>query len=143
MASVADDTTPGKETSSSTESGVGNKPRRPRRRPQVSARQVAHGAKVGSDAIRSRVASVVWIAAVLCAVVLALGALLFALGAEKDNAVVQWVTNLAEVLAGPAGGPHDGIFDFGGSAKNALANWGMAAAFYLIVGRVADRIIRP
>jgi hypothetical protein len=142
MASVADDTTPGKGTSS-TEGDLGNRSRRPRRRPAVSAKQVAHGAKVGADAVRTRVASVVWIAAVVCGAVLAVAALLFALGAEKDNQVVQWVTNLAEILAGPAGGPHDGIFDFGGSAKNALANWGIAAAFYLIAGRVADRIIRP
>jgi hypothetical protein len=49
------------------------------------------------------------------------------------------------VLAGPAGDQNGGIFDFGpkDEAKNALANWGVAAIFYLVVGRLLDRIIRP
>jgi hypothetical protein len=141
MSAVTDDTTSGKQT----EHEEGNA-KKPRRRPRVSARKVAHGAKVGSDAIRSRIASVVWIIAVVFAVILALAAVLVALDpANEQNAVVEWLTNTASVLAGPAGDQNGGIFDFGRNeeAKNALANWGIAALFYLIVGRVLDRIIRP
>jgi hypothetical protein len=40
----------------------------------------------------------------------------------------------------------NGIFTFhGGDAatKNALANWGLAAVAYLVVGRILERVIRP
>ncbi|MDQ4007906.1 MAG: hypothetical protein M3211_07430 [Actinomycetota bacterium] len=146
MSSVADETTSGKETAPEAESG-GKASRR--RRPSVSAKKVAHGAKVGSDAIRSRVASIVWLIAVICAAVLALGALLVALDANARNSVVQWITDTAGVLSGPFGDAEGGVFNFekkNGSAdtvKNALVNWGIAAVAYLVVGRVADRIIRP
>jgi hypothetical protein len=145
MSSVTDDTTSGKATTAKDEGEAQAKSRRPRRRPTVSARQV----KAGSDAVRSRVASVIWLIAVACAVILALGALLVALGAETDNPVVQWMRDTAGVLAGPAGGIQDGIFDFekqngnNDGVKNALVNWGIAAIAYLVIGRVLDRIIRP
>jgi phage FluMu gp28-like protein len=141
MSAVTDDTASGKPTSA--EDGDGTKSRR---RPRVSARKVAHGAKVGTDAVRSRIASVVWIVAVVFAVILALAAVLVALGpANEQNTVVEWLTSTASVLAGPAGDQTGGIFDFGRNeeAKNALANWGIAAIFYLVVGRLLDRIIRP
>ena len=144
MSSVADETTSGKETAPEAESG-GKASRR--RRPSVSAKKVAHGAKVGSDVIRSRVASIIWLVAVICAAILAIGALMIALGAQADNPIVEWFTNAADFLAGPAGNENRGIFDFGSSdsaeTKNALVNWGIAAVAYLVVGRVADRIIRP
>jgi hypothetical protein len=146
MSSVTDDTTSGKEITPD-EGEAGTKSRRPRRRPRVSAKQVAHGAKVGSDAIRSRIASVVWLVAVLFAAVLALAAILVALDpVDKQNSVVEWLTGAADVLAGPAGNESGGIFTFesaNAQAKNALANWGIAAVFYLVVGRVLERIIRP
>jgi hypothetical protein len=143
MSAVTDDAASGKPTSAEHE---GAEAKKSRRRPRVSARQVAHGAKVGSDAIRSRIASVVWIVAVLFAVILALAAVLIALdSANEQNAVVEWLTNTAGVLAGPAGDETGGIFDFGRNeeAKNALANWGVAALFYLVLGRLLDRVIRP
>jgi hypothetical protein len=152
MSSLADDTTSGSETSSTGASTTGRQAR-PRRRPSVSARQVAHGAKVGSDAIRSRVASVVWIAFVVLAVIIALGALLIALDPVNErNTAVQWLTDSAQNIANlvvPFGGPHGGVFDFAKKSgspdqvKNVLVNWGIAAVVYLVVGRIADRIIRP
>ena len=143
MSSVADETTSGRETPEAEPGGKASR----RRRPTVSAKQVAHGATVGSDAIRSRVASIVWLLAVACAAILAIGALMIALGAQADNAIVEWFTGAADFLAGPAGNENRGIFDFGGGdsgeTKNALVNWGIAAVAYLVVGRVLDRIIRP
>ncbi|MGH3356750.1 MAG: hypothetical protein ACRDOJ_12705, partial [Nocardioidaceae bacterium] len=71
MASVADDTTD-KAAATSTNGGSAKKPRR--RGP--SAKTVARQAKAGTDAVRSRIASLVWIIAVVCAAILAIGALL-------------------------------------------------------------------
>ena len=97
--------------------------------------------KKGTDALRNRIASIVWIVAVLCAVVLALGALLISLDANPDNALVEFVTDAAKRLDGPFAN----VFEFDGEnarTKARLVNWGLAALAYLIVGRVADRIIR-
>jgi hypothetical protein len=148
MSSVADETTSGKEPTTTGEAAAG-KARRPRRR--ISARQVAHGAKVGSDAIRSRIASVVWIIAVVCAVILALGAVLAALHnyVNPGNPVVETIRGVGNVIAGPFGDIDDagkfrgGVFDLSTTAKDALANWGVATVAYLVVGRVLDRVIRP
>lgn len=150
MSSVADETTSGNEATPKAADEGGTKTGPPRRRPRVSARQVAHGAKVGSDAIRSRIASIVWIVAVVCAVVLALAAVLIALqdNVKAGNPIVEWLTNASNVLAGPFGDVNrnafnGGVFDLASTPKEALANWGVAAVVYLIVGRVLDRLIRP
>jgi hypothetical protein len=158
MASVADDTAPGKEsepastetTSTETERGIRATSRRPRRRPSISAKQVAHGAKVGTDVARARIASIVRLAALLCGIIVAVAALLIALAdnVREANPVVEWLTGVASALAGPFGDVKDdafsgGVFDLGTTAKDVLTNWGVAAVLYFIAGRVADRIIRP
>lgn len=102
------------------------------------------GAKVkaGSDAVRSKIASVVWLIAVVCALFLAVGALLIALKANQQNTIVELVLDGARYLDGPFAN----IFTFEGSnaeVKDALVNWGIAAVVYLIIGKVLDRIIRP
>ncbi len=97
--------------------------------------------KKGTDALRNRIASVVWLVAVVCAVILALGALLISLEANPDNSLVVWVTDAAKRLDGPFAN----VFQFDGDnarTKERLVNWGLAALAYLIVGRVLDRIIR-
>ena len=158
--STSDRETPAKETSSARETPPNQtsvkdehmdagKDKRARRAPKVSAKEVAHGAKVGSDAIRNRVASIVWIIAVVCAVILILAALAVALGAQPNNPMVEWLGHAAKTLAGPFGGLHHGVFEFktksgaDDTIKNALVNWGLAAVVYLVVGRIAARIIRP
>jgi hypothetical protein len=106
--------------------------------------------KAVTDIVRVRVASAIWMLAVLAAVALALGALLVALDANMDNVLVSAVLDLDRAIDGPfwkvfdfyketksgAQGPPDGV-------KNHLVNWGLAAAGYLIVGRVLDRLARP
>ncbi len=106
--------------------------------------------RAGADLIRSRLASLVWLVAVLAAVVLALGALLIALKANQDNALVSGVLDVANRIdgpfwrifefyqdkKGPGQGPHDAV-------KEALVNWGLAAVAYLIAGRILERVIRP
>jgi hypothetical protein len=107
--------------------------------------------KKGSDAVRSRIASLVWLVCVLAAIILASGALLFAFDANMQNDLVTAVIDTAQKLdgpfwrifefhtdtKGPGPGPH------GDATKEHLVNWGLAAVAYLVVGRVLDRIIRP
>ena len=109
------------------------------RRTATKVRAGAHGAH-GAHFVRSSIASLVWLAAVVCALVLAVGALLVALRMNQDNAVVVVVTDGAKRL------------DFGelkrftgkdANVKGALVNWGVAAIGYLVAGKVLDRVIRP
>lgn len=95
--------------------------------------------------IRSKIASVVWLVAVVCALFLAVGALLMALKANQENTVVAFVLDGAALLEGPFS-REGGIFEFDGKnaeVKNALVNWGIAAVVYLVIGKVLDRLIRP
>jgi len=89
---------------------------------------------------RGRVATLVWLAAVVCALFLAVGALVIALKMNQHNDIVSFVTDVA------------GKLDFGdfknfhgadAATKSALVNWGIAAVIYLVIGKVLDRIIRP
>lgn len=101
--------------------------------------------RAGSRAVRSKVASLVWLVAVVCALFLAVGALLIALNANQDNSIVQFVLDGADLLDGPFS-RENGPFTFDGKdaqTKSALVNWGLAAVVYLVIGKIADRIIRP
>jgi hypothetical protein len=102
--------------------------------------------KAGATAVRTRLAGVVWLVAVVCALFLAIGALLIALKANEQNSIVQFVLSGADALDGPFS-VKEGIFTFadsqGGRVKSALTNWGIAAVVYLVIGKVLDRIIRP
>ncbi len=97
----------------------------------------------GVSAVRNRIASIVWLIAVLCAVILAIGALLAALSdnINESNPVVEFVNETAGALDGPFGN----IITFDGRddrTKEVLVDWGLAALAYLIVGRILDRLIR-
>jgi hypothetical protein len=94
----------------------------------------------GVRAVRSAVATAVWVVAVVCALVLALGALVVALRMNQGNDLVSLVLDGARRL------------DFGrlktftgqdAAVKAALVDWGVAAVVYLVVGRILDRLIRP
>jgi len=120
---------------------------RQRRRPRVSAREVAHGAKVGSDAVRNRVASIVWIVAVVCAVIVVLGAIMVALGkgVESDNPVVQFLSDWAAKLSGPFGDMFSYTKDNGKPdvVQNTVLGYGIAAVAWLVGGRIVTRVIQP
>jgi len=106
------------------------------------AATAARAVKAGTDAVRSRIASAVWLVAVGCAMVLAAGALLIALEANRSNDIVRWVLD----AAGSLDGPFWKVFEFEGPdavVKEHLVNWGLAAVAYLVAGRILDRIIRP
>jgi hypothetical protein len=96
--------------------------------------------------VRTYLGQLIWLAAVVCALFLAVGALLVALDANPDNALVRLVLDVADVLDLEVFSRGNGVFTFDGAdaaTKNALTNWGLAAVAYLIVGRVLERVVRP
>ena len=126
----------GKDTDRSPVPGAGAPPSdKGRRRPtagSVSAR--AH-------AVRHRLASVVWLVAVLCALVLAMGALVVALRMNQENNLVRFILDTAEVLDFGELKTFEGGKD--AETRSALVNWGVPAVVYLVMGKILDHTIRP
>jgi hypothetical protein len=96
--------------------------------------------------IRTRVGQLVWLVCVVCALFLAIGALTYALDANPDNGLVTFVRDGANAVDLGVFSLENGIKEFVGKnsdTKNALFNWGLGAVFWLVLGRVLERIIRP
>jgi hypothetical protein len=109
-------------------------------------RGTAAAVKKGTSTVRSKLASLLWLVAVVCALFLAVGALLVALKANQDNAVVAFVLDGADTLDMGVFSREEGIFTFDkdrNGVKAALVNWGLAALAFLVVGKIVDRVIRP
>jgi hypothetical protein len=99
------------------------------------------------DDVRARLAQVIEIATLVIALVLVIAAVLVAFrgSINNQNSLVEFVLNIARTFDGPLS-PNDGVFTFTGKSartQNALANWGLAAALYLVVGRILGRVVRP
>lgn len=100
----------------------------------------------GTNRLRTLAARVIWAVAVVLALVLALGALLIALDANRSNELVSFVLDSAAAVDLGVFSRTDGIKQFDGSnadLKNALFNWGLGALAWLVIGRVLDRVVRP
>jgi len=96
--------------------------------------------------IRVRIAQLVWLVFLVCALFLAVGALLITVDANQDNPLVEFVLNGANAVDLGIFSRTNGIKEFTGEnaeVKNALFNWGIGAVAYLVVGRILDRLIRP
>lgn len=113
-----------------------------------SRRTAADPKKVSTvDAVRTWVASVVWLVAVVAALFLAVGALVIALEFNLENPIVEFVTetaarlDLGELKSFEAGKGAASQQD--ALTKSVLVNWGIAAVAYLVVGKILDRVIRP
>lgn len=120
--------------------------RRAQRTPKEPRRAKDPGAPGLAAVLRTRLAQVVWTVAVVCALFLAVGALLIALKANTGNALVRFVLDVADALDLQVFSRRNGVFEMTGAdaaTKNALANWGLAAVAYLVVGRIVDRFVRP
>lgn len=92
------------------------------------------------------IAQLVWLVCALCALVLALGALSYALKANTENSLVEFVRDSAGKVDLGIFSIDNGIKEFRGNnaeIKNALFNWGVGAVVWLVIGRVLDRVIRP
>jgi hypothetical protein len=114
-------------------------PRRPREEPRKDASTSAATAKAAVSKVREILATAVFTVAVLAALVLALGAVLIALKANEQNQIVAGIIDIGRRVVGP----FDDIFRMDTRVKQVLVNWGIAAVVYLVVGRVAERVIRP
>ena len=97
------------------------------------------GAKAAVSKVREILATAIFTVAVLAALVLALGAILIALKANEQNQIVASIIDIGRRVVGP----FDDIFRMDTRIKQVLVNWGIGAVVYLIVGRIAERIIRP
>ena len=98
------------------------------------------------DKLRGTLAQIVWIVSALSALLLAMGALLIALEANRANDAVHFILRAADFVDLDVFSRKDGIKQFrgdGAQVKNALFNWGLGAVAYLVVGRLLDRIIKP
>ncbi len=96
--------------------------------------------------VRVRIAQIVWLVCVVCALFLAVGALCIALDANRDNDLVRFVLDGANAVDLGIFSRENGIKEFSGEnadTKNALFNWGLGAIAWLVVGRIVERIIRP
>jgi len=96
--------------------------------------------------VRGQLARVVWVVCLVIALVLAAAAFSYALDANAGNSLIKLIRQVAD---------HTdlGWFDLDNPiweakppnalTKTALANYGIAAVVYLVVGRVLERVIRP
>ena len=103
-------------------------------------------ARAAANATRSRLAQLIWLVCALCALILALGALVIALDANRQNDLVHFIVRAADTVDLGIFSRVDGIKQFrgdGAMVKNALVNWGLGAVAWLVAGRILDRIVRP
>lgn len=95
---------------------------------------------------RAVVALLVWLLCVGAALVLALGVLYLVLEVDRSHQATDALLRAADWLDLGLFDRESGLFEFTGDkapAKEALANWGLAAVIWLILGRLLDRLIRP
>jgi hypothetical protein len=121
---------------------------RARRSPDVraGARRAATLTGAGIRRVRTLLGGIVWFACLLAATALLLGAVLVVLDANTRNALVAAVLRAADWADLGVFSRTAGIKQFtgdGATVKNAITNWGLAAVAWLVVGRVALRVLTP
>ncbi len=92
----------------------------------------SHGA--GATAAAARLVTMI---AAAVAGVIVIGILLVLLEANRSNEVVAIVLDAAKWLVGP----FKGLFSLDSAKLQTLVNWGLAAAVYLLVGRLIARLL--
>jgi hypothetical protein len=99
--------------------------------------------------LRTVAAQAIWAVCVLAALVLAVATLCIALKVDQGDGLVRFLLQTADRLDfGVFSRGSDGVAHFKGhtqaaAAKTALVDWGMAAAVWLVGGRVVERLVRP
>ncbi|GGM90707.1 hypothetical protein GCM10009721_15260 [Terrabacter tumescens] len=119
-----------------------------RRSPDVraGARRAASLTGAGIKRLRTLLGEIVWFACLLAATALLLGAVLVVLEANTRNALVEAVLKAADWADLGVFSRTAGVKQFtgdGATVKNAITNWGLGAVAWLVVGRVARRILTP
>ncbi len=121
---------------------------RARRSPDVraGARRAATLTGAGIRRVRTLLGDIVWFACLLAATALLLGAVLVVLDANTRNALVAAVLRAADWADLGVFSRTAGVKQFSGDnavVKNTVTNWGLGAVAWLVVGRVARRILTP
>jgi hypothetical protein len=83
------------------------------------------------------VARVIMIVGTIVAAIIVAGIIMRLLGANGSNAIVSAVMDAARWLVGP----FRGMFSINDPDWRIIANWGLAAAVYLVVSRILARLI--
>jgi hypothetical protein len=105
-----------------------------RRRRRTEGGGVARAA-IGAGAILARI---IWLVAVLVALVIALGIAFVVLKANMGNSIVSSIHDAAKFLVGP----FDGIFKPKDHRLAIAINWGIAIVVYLFVARLVARLLQ-
>jgi hypothetical protein len=134
---------PADRASAKAESGVAA-----RRSPDVraGARRAVSLTGAGIRRLRTLLGEIVWFACLAAASALLLGAVLVVLDANTRNALVEAVLKAADWADLGVFSRTAGVKQFtgdGAAVKNAITNWGLGAVAWLVVGRVARRILTP
>jgi hypothetical protein len=134
---------PADRASAKAESGVAA-----RRSPDVraGARRAVSLTGAGIRRLRTLLGEIVWFGCLAAASALLLGAVLVVLDANTRNALVEAVLKAADWADLGVFSRTAGVKQFTGdcaAVKNAITNWGLGAVAWLVVGRVARRILTP
>jgi hypothetical protein len=87
--------------------------------------------------LRSSVARAISLVTTAVVLVIVAGILLIVLEANPANDIVDLVTDVADFLASP----FERLFTLDDHKGEVAINWGIAAAVYLVVGRIAAGIV--
>jgi len=105
---------------------------------------------VSSTTVRTGLARAIWTLCVLFALALALAVLLIALDANPRNDLVKLVIDVADGvdlgffdLTNPVKDFNEAVENPAEDVRTALFNYGIASVLWLVIGRVADRVVRP
>ena len=99
-----------------------------------------------TDRVRTTAARVVWVIFLVFGLVMATAALLIALEANEENGLVSFLYDFARAIdlgVFDLDNPIKGFEGENAEIKTALLNYGLGAIFYLIVGRILERVIQP
>lgn len=113
---------------------------------RAGARKAVSLTGAGIARLRTMLGQLVWLACLLAASALLLGAVLVVLEANTRNALVEAVLRAADWADLGVFSRTAGIKQFtgdGAAVKNAITNWGLGAVAWLVVGRLARRILTP
>jgi hypothetical protein len=110
---------------------------RPRGRRAASG--FASGIATGTRRLQAAVATAITLITGLIALLIVIGIAFVVFKANPQNSIVSWVHDAAKFFVGP----FDGMFKPKSHRAAVTINWGIAAAVYVVVGRVIARLISP
>ncbi|CAN5265483.1 hypothetical protein BH09ACT12_BH09ACT12_16750 [soil metagenome] len=102
---------------------------------------------IDAKRIRTMIAQIIWVVCVFFAVVLAAEVLLIAIEANESNDLVTFMRETADKVDLGLFDLSDPIKDFNendpSDTGTVLFNYGLAAVAWLVIGKIADAVIRP